>query len=83
MKNRFIILFLTLIFISVTAAFADTNTGIPDTDGKQAAVSGSGDLSIHFLELGNKYTGDSIYINYGNIDIVIDAGSRQSSAAAI
>ena len=43
----------------------------------------NGDLSIHFLELGNKYTGDCVYINYGNIDIIIDAGSRPSSAAAI
>jgi competence protein ComEC len=43
----------------------------------------NGDLSIHFLELGNKYTGDCVYINYGEIDIIIDAGSKQSSAAAI
>jgi beta-lactamase superfamily II metal-dependent hydrolase len=43
----------------------------------------SGDLSIHFLELGNKYTGDCVYINYGEIDIIIDAGSRQSSATTI
>ena len=43
----------------------------------------SGDLSIHFLELGNKYTGDCVYINYGDIDIIIDAGSKQSSAATI
>ena len=41
------------------------------------------DLSIHFLELGNKYTGDCVYINYGEIDILIDAGSKQSSAATI
>ena len=43
----------------------------------------SEDLSIHFLELDNKYTGDCVYINYGDIDIIIDAGSRQDSAAAI
>ena len=43
----------------------------------------SGDLSIHFLELGNKYTGDCVYVNYGDIDILIDAGSRQSSALTI
>jgi len=46
-------------------------------------VINSGDLSIHFLELGNKYTGDCVYINYGAIDILIDAGSRQSSAVTI
>lgn len=39
----------------------------------------SGDLTIHFLELGNKYTGDCTYINAGGVDILIDAGSRTSS----
>ncbi|MDR2699090.1 MAG: MBL fold metallo-hydrolase [Candidatus Methanoplasma sp.] len=41
------------------------------------------ELSIHFLELGNKYTGDSVYINYGEIDILIDAGSRTDSSTTI
>lgn len=40
----------------------------------------SGKLSIHFLELGNKYTGDSVYIKAGDTDILIDAGSRGNSA---
>ena len=39
----------------------------------------SGDLDIHFLELGNKYTGDCTYINAGGVDILIDAGSKTSS----
>lgn len=43
----------------------------------------SGDLSIHFMELGNNYTGDSIYIRAGDTDILIDAGSRTNSAAVI
>lgn len=43
----------------------------------------SGDLSIHFLELGNNYTGDSVYIKAGNTDILIDAGSRTNSASVI
>ncbi len=40
-------------------------------------------LSIHFLELGNKYVGDSVYIKAGETDILIDAGSRQDSAKTI
>ena len=40
-------------------------------------------MSIHFLELGNRYTGDSTYIKAGDTDILIDAGSRQSSAGTI
>lgn len=39
----------------------------------------SGDLSIHFMELGNKYAGDSIYIKAGDTDILIDAGSTAGS----
>ena len=51
--------------------------------GETNPVIQNGDLSIHFLELGNKYTGDCVYINYGDIDIIIDAGSKQSSVATI
>lgn len=40
-------------------------------------------ISFHFLELGNKYTGDSIYIKAGETDILIDAGSQKSSATTI
>ncbi|MDR2941082.1 MAG: MBL fold metallo-hydrolase [Treponema sp.] len=49
----------------------------------QTETVNSAKLNIHFLELGNQYTGDSIYINYGDVDILIDAGSRQSSATTI
>lgn len=43
----------------------------------------SGELTIVFLETGNKYTGDSIYIKAGDTDVLIDAGSRQSSSTTI
>ncbi len=39
----------------------------------------SNDLSIHFLELGNKYTGDCSFIKVGDTEILIDAGSKASS----
>ena len=41
------------------------------------------EFQMHFLELGNKYSGDSTYIKAGDIDILIDAGSRKSSAITI
>lgn len=41
------------------------------------------DLSIHFVEPGNKYAGDCIYIKCGENDILIDAGSRKGSATTI
>lgn len=41
------------------------------------------DLEINFMMLGNKYAGDAIYIKAGDVDILVDAGSRQSSAETI
>lgn len=43
----------------------------------------SQELSIHFIELGNKYTGDCTLIKVGDIEILIDAGSRASSVEPI
>ena len=47
------------------------------------AGANSSDLSIHFLELGNRYTGDCTLIKCGDTEILIDAGSRKDSAATI
>lgn len=41
------------------------------------------DLSIHFLQLGNKYTGDCTFIKAGEVEILIDAGSRADSVQSI
>lgn len=41
------------------------------------------DIEVHFLELGNAYTGDCTYIRAGDNDILIDAGSRTTSIPAI
>lgn len=41
------------------------------------------DFQVHFLELGNEYNGDCIYIKAGETDILIDAGSRYESASVI
>ena len=43
----------------------------------------SKDLSIHFMELGNKYTGDSTLIKVGDVEVLIDAGSKTSSIETI
>lgn len=69
-----------------------TTYEIPATVKKPAFSSGTGyaaeqikeyDLSVHFIELGNKYTGDCTFIKVGKTEILIDAGSRQSSVNAI
>lgn len=65
---------------------------IPAMQAPQTSVTGDGysvqtitekDLSIHFLELGNKYTGDCTLIKAGNTEVLIDAGSKTSSIPAI
>lgn len=43
----------------------------------------SGEVRIHFLELGNKYSGDCILVQCGETDILIDGGSRKNSAPYI
>lgn len=53
--------------------------GYGEVNGFKSDVYVSGDLQIHFLELGNKYTGDCTYIKAGDTDILIDAGSRTTS----
>ncbi len=50
---------------------------------KVALTGGDNEFSMHFLEVGNKYTGDCTYIKFGNIDILIDSGSRTSSVSTI
>ena len=39
----------------------------------------SGELTFHFMMLGNNASGDSIYIKAGDNDILIDAGSKEES----
>jgi len=51
-----------------------------DTDSKIVL---SDELTIHFLELGNQFTGVSALIQVGDVDILVDAGSRANSAPRI
>ena len=60
-------------FVYTTYFKKDETTQVEDSEA----------LDINFLELGNKYTGDSTYIKAGSVDILIDAGSRQNSASTI
>ena len=83
-KKKFLTIIFTLALLIVAAACSlSAETDLHDHEGKFLPVINDGDLSIHFLELGNKYTGDCVYINYGEMDILIDAGSKQSSAVTI
>ena len=53
--------------------------GALDENAVNAIKSDDTTLSVHFLELGNKYTGDCVFINAGEFEILIDAGSRADS----
>lgn len=60
---------------------SDSNT-VKLADGVQPAEEGA--VAVHFLELGNKYTGDCTYIKVGeNIDILIDCGSKSNSVSTV
>ena len=93
-KNTILIIFaFALLFLAVSCGNAlndDSKENDPgktdneDPGNKQTPpVLNEGDLSIHFLELGNKYVGDCVYINYGTMDVIIDAGSKHDSASTI
>lgn len=49
----------------------------------ETSVIVDGEFQVHFLELGNAETGDCTYIKSGDIDILIDAGSKTSSVTTI
>ena len=70
------------------STYAPPPAGDGDGDNDGSSLGGgpgviSGDLSIHFLMLGNKYNGDSTFIKAGDIDILVDAGSRQASSTTL
>lgn len=53
-----------------------------DTPDKNIAFSDA-DISVHFIELGNKYTGDCTFIKVGDTEVLIDCGSKASSIATV
>ena len=53
------------------------------SDETPAPIVVDGDFQVHFLELGNAYAGDCTYIKSGDVDILIDAGSREKSVTTI
>jgi len=66
--------------ISSSSTDSSSSGESPTYDPKITTPSG---MSINFLELGCYNTGDSTYIKAGDVDILIDAGSIQSSAGTI
>lgn len=73
------------VVIGVIGSIAYTLVDVKSDEKERGAVVGKvyEDFQIHFLELGNIYAGDSIYIKAGENDILIDAGSRANSKDTI
>ncbi len=47
--------------------------------GEEEKIEAKGELSFHFMTLGNDNAGDAIYVKAGDNDILIDAGSKDNS----
>jgi beta-lactamase superfamily II metal-dependent hydrolase len=69
--------------IYIGSDLPEIEAGVGNLTGDDIKVIGDSEFSIHFLEVGNKYTGDCTYIKAGDNDILIDAGSRKNSAETI
>ena len=85
-----IVLFLSCVFIVVSLLlnyYGILPFGFFSSDNEESTIDvklvKSQDLSIHFLELGNKYTGDCTLIKTGNVEVLIAAGSKTSSIDTI
>jgi len=78
--TKFLSILLSLAIGFVVGFSFQSQSTYPDNHGD---IYVSGNLKIHFLELGNANTGDSILIQVGNTDVLIDAGSKSSSFETI
>ncbi len=65
---------------TITLSFLN---GVIPQKQEQTTVLTDEELQFHFIELGNKYSGDCTLVKVGNTEVLIDAGSRKNSAKAI
>jgi len=82
-KGKIFLSFIFAIILSAVGFAAGFIVNVFIVNKQESDVYVSGDLSIHFMELGNKYNGDSTFIKAGDVDILVDAGSRQTSSETI
>ncbi len=84
--GKFIGVLLSCCVLTTTAYGCDVKEILKDLLGEESSPEESvvsGEMSIHFLEVGNKYTGDCTLIKVGDTEVLIDAGSRKGSAETI
>ncbi len=69
-----------IFLIVVCAGYYVYNTYFNKDDGEPSGgVQAIGELSFHFMMLGNANAGDCVYVKAGENDVLIDAGSRANS----
>ena len=68
---------------SSSVGFIEENSSEELGGGDSSEVVTSGEMSVHFLQLGNKNSGDCTLIKVGDTEVLIDAGSTDGSAATI
>ncbi len=82
-----IVAFLLIVCVIVVGVLArDKIEGLFGDDSSESSTPEtvvSGEMQIHFLEVGNEYTGDCTLIKVGNTEVLIDAGSRKGSAETL
>ncbi len=87
LKKLFPLLLIPCLFISVACNKTDTNETDSSLPSSEETPTSSFDdtpkeeFSIHLPEIGNDKNGDAIYIKANDIDIVIDAGSREECSS--
>lgn len=74
--------------VPVVVSYVDMFFGTQQTTSKNEpsfniTINENEDIRFHFLELGHKNTGDATYIQAGDVDILIDAGSVGASATTL
>ena len=68
-----------IVFILIAAILYGANYYYENYYNKKPLIPIEGELSFHFMMLGNSHSGDCVYIKAGDNDILIDAGSEANS----
>ncbi|MBQ8295207.1 MAG: MBL fold metallo-hydrolase [Clostridia bacterium] len=68
---------------STTENSSDETDSSGNAGGDENVGDGVDDLSVHFLSLGNKVSGDCTLIKTGDVEVLIDAGSTTGSIGTI
>ncbi len=69
--------------VDTSSSSSSTSSSIEPSSIVSSLNENGSNVSIHFLELGNKKIGDSIYIKVDDVDILIDAGSYYNSSTTL